>query len=126
MAEALGTDWAGGTLTVDTSLVRECLELILMLADALDQKRARPPTTVSPHSLPATPDVSSEHPPLGISDDEAGVHLLDGPRWQKAAGRHDPSRQCAQSPSAAALGAAEVPFGTERGWDVRSQSDLQR
>jgi hypothetical protein len=113
-------------MTVNTSLIRECLELILMLADALDRKRARPPTTVSPHSLPATPEVSSEHPPLGISDDEAGVHLLDGPRWQKAAGRHDPSRQCAQSPSAAALGAAEVPFGTERGWDVGSQSDLQR
>jgi hypothetical protein len=126
MAEALGTDWAGGTLTVDTSLVRECLELILMLADALDQKRARPPTTVSPHSLPATPDVSSEHPPLGISDDEAGVHLLDGPRWPEAADRYDPGRQCPQSPSAAALSAAEVPFGTEGGWDVRSQSDLQR
>jgi hypothetical protein len=80
-------------MTVNTSLVRECLELILMLADALDRKRARPPTTVLPHSLPATPDVSSEHPPLGISDDEAGVHLIDGPRWPEAADRHDPGRQ---------------------------------
>ena len=80
-------------MTANTSLIRECLELILMLADALDRKRARPPTTVSPHSLPATPEVSSEHPPLGISDNEAGVHLLDGPRWQEAAGRHDPGRQ---------------------------------
>ena len=113
-------------MTVNTSLIRECLELILMLADALDPKRARPPTTVSPHSLPATQEVSSEHPPLGISDVQAGVHLLDGPRWREAAGRHDPGRQCAQSPSAAELAAAEVPFGTERGWDVRSQSDLQR
>ena len=88
--------------------------------------RSEPPTTVSPHTLPATPEVSSEHPPLGISDLQAGVHLLDGPRWQEAADRHDAGRQCAQSRSAAALGAAEVPFGTERGWDVRSQSDLQR
>src|SRR4029077_21156950 len=110
-------------MTVNTSLIRECLELILMLADALDPKRARPPATVSPRSLPATPEVSSEHPPLGISDLQASVHLLDGPRWQEAADRHDAGRQ---SRSAAALGAAEVPFETERGWDVRSQSDLQR
>ena len=33
--------------TVDTSLVRECLELILMLADALEKKKAGPPITVS-------------------------------------------------------------------------------
>ena len=36
MAEALGeADWAGGILTVNTSLIRECLEFILLLADAL-------------------------------------------------------------------------------------------
>jgi hypothetical protein len=38
MAEALGeADWAGGIMTVNTSLIRECLELILLLADALDR-----------------------------------------------------------------------------------------
>ena len=44
MAEALGKlVGLGGIMTVNTSLFRECLELILMLADALDRKRARPP-----------------------------------------------------------------------------------
>ena len=68
---------------------------------------------------------------VAVADNEtllAQLHVgvIDGPRWREAAGRHEPGRQCAQSPSAAALGEAEVPFGTERGWDVRSQSDLQR
>jgi hypothetical protein len=40
----------GGTMTVNTSLVRECLELILMLADALDRKQAK--LTASQDSLP--------------------------------------------------------------------------
>jgi hypothetical protein len=31
------------TVTVNTSLVRECLELILMLADALERKQTKPP-----------------------------------------------------------------------------------
>ena len=44
-------------MTVNTSLVRECLELILMLADAVEKKKAGPPITVSPNSLPVTPQV---------------------------------------------------------------------
>ena len=47
----------GETMTANTSLVRECLELILMLADALEKKKAGPPITVSPNSLPVTPQV---------------------------------------------------------------------
>jgi hypothetical protein len=43
---------------VNTSLIRECLELILMLADALEKKKAGPPITVSQNSLPATPQVA--------------------------------------------------------------------
>ena len=38
---------------MNTSLVRECLELILMLADALEKKKAGLPITQN--SLPATP-----------------------------------------------------------------------
>jgi hypothetical protein len=45
-------------MTANTSLVRECLELILMLADALDRKQAKPPITLSRQSLPATPEVA--------------------------------------------------------------------
>jgi hypothetical protein len=48
--------------TVNTSLVRECLELILMLADALEKKKAGPPITVSQNSLPATPQVAPVEP----------------------------------------------------------------
>ena len=44
--------------TVNTSLVRECLELILMLADALEKKKAGPPIAVSQNSLPVTPQVA--------------------------------------------------------------------
>jgi hypothetical protein len=43
---------------VNTSLVRECLELILMLADASDRKQTKPPSTVSRQSLPVTPKVA--------------------------------------------------------------------
>ena len=42
--------------------VRECLELILMLADALEKKKAGPPITVSQNSLPATPQVAPVEP----------------------------------------------------------------
>ena len=49
---------AGETMTVKTSLVRECLELILLLADALDRKRTKPPSTVSRQSLPVTQEVA--------------------------------------------------------------------
>src|SRR4029077_9619477 len=45
-------------MTVNTSLVRECLELILMLADALDRKQTKPPSSVSRQSLPVTPKVA--------------------------------------------------------------------
>jgi hypothetical protein len=45
-------------MTVNTSLVRECLELILMLADALDRKQTKPPSTVSRRSLPVAPEVA--------------------------------------------------------------------
>ena len=45
-------------MTVNTSLVRECLELILMLADALDRKQTKPPSTLSRQSLPVTPEVA--------------------------------------------------------------------
>jgi hypothetical protein len=48
--------------TVNTSLVRECLELILMLADALEKKKAGPPITVSQNSLPATLQVAPVEP----------------------------------------------------------------
>ena len=42
----------GETMTANTSLVRECLELILTLADALDRKQTKPLSTVSrSHSL---------------------------------------------------------------------------
>jgi hypothetical protein len=44
--------------TVNTSLIRECLELILMLADALERKKAGPPITVSQNLLPVTPQVA--------------------------------------------------------------------
>jgi hypothetical protein len=42
---------------VNTSLVRECLELILTLAYAVERKKAGPPITVSQNSLPVTPDI---------------------------------------------------------------------
>jgi len=45
-------------MTVNTSLVRECLELILMLADTLERKQTKPPSTVSRQSLPVTPEVA--------------------------------------------------------------------
>jgi hypothetical protein len=45
-------------MTANTSLVRECLELILMLADALDRKQTKPLSTVSRQSLPVTPEVA--------------------------------------------------------------------
>ena len=44
-------------MTANTSLVRECLELILMLADALDRKQTKPLLKVSRQSLPVTPEV---------------------------------------------------------------------
>ena len=44
--------------TVNTSLVRECLELILMLAGALEKKKVGPTITVSQNSLPVTPQVA--------------------------------------------------------------------
>jgi hypothetical protein len=45
-------------MTANTSLVRECLELILMLADALDRKKTtKPLSRVSRQSLAVTPDV---------------------------------------------------------------------
>ena len=47
---------------MNTSLIRECLELILMLADALEKKKAGPPVTVSQNSLPATPQVAPVEP----------------------------------------------------------------
>jgi hypothetical protein len=43
---------------VNTSLTRECLELILKLADALDRKKAKQPITLSQNSLPVTPQVA--------------------------------------------------------------------
>ena len=45
-------------MTVNTSLVRECLELILMLADTLERKQTKPPSTVSRQSLPVTIEVA--------------------------------------------------------------------
>jgi hypothetical protein len=45
---------------VNTSLVRECLELILTLADALEKKKAGLPITQN--SLPATPQVAPVEP----------------------------------------------------------------
>ena len=45
-------------MTANTSLIRESLELILMLADALDRKQIKPLSTVSPQSLPVTPEVA--------------------------------------------------------------------
>ena len=45
-------------MAVDTSLIRECLELILMLADALDRERATLRTKVLQHPLPVTPEIS--------------------------------------------------------------------
>jgi hypothetical protein len=59
--------------TVNTSLIRECLELILMLADALERKKAGPPITVSQNSLPVTPQV-------------APVELLGSVRHQRPSG----------------------------------------
>ena len=41
--------------TVNTSLIRECLELILMLADALERKKAGP---AMQNSHPVTPQVA--------------------------------------------------------------------
>jgi hypothetical protein len=38
--------------TVNTSLTRECLELILKLADALDRKKAKQPITLSQRVAP--------------------------------------------------------------------------
>ena len=45
----------GGGETVNTSLIRECLELILMLADALERKKAGP---AMQNSHPVTPQVA--------------------------------------------------------------------
>jgi hypothetical protein len=62
---------AGETMTVNTSLVRECLELILILADALDRKQTKPSSTVSRQSLPLTPEVA----PVAL-----GLETLEGVR----------------------------------------------
>ena len=43
---------------MNTSLVRECLELILMLADTLERKQTKPPSTVSRQSLAVMPEVA--------------------------------------------------------------------
>jgi hypothetical protein len=48
--------------TVNTSLIRECLELILLLGDAMDRKKAERPITVSQNSLPVTPHVAPVQP----------------------------------------------------------------
>jgi hypothetical protein len=45
-------------MTANTSLVRECLELLLMLADAFDRKQTKPLSTVSQQSLPVMPEVA--------------------------------------------------------------------
>jgi hypothetical protein len=45
--------------TVNTSLIRECLELILMFADALERKKAGP---AMQNSHPVTPQVA----PVGL------------------------------------------------------------
>ncbi len=54
-------------MAANTSLTRECLELILRLGEAMDRKRAEPPIEVSPHSsLP----VKSEVEPVELSGSE--------------------------------------------------------
>jgi hypothetical protein len=55
-------------MTVNTSLVRECLELILMLAEALDGKQTKPPSTVSRQSLPVTIEVA----PVALGSETLG------------------------------------------------------
>ena len=57
-------------MIANTSLVRECLELILMLADALDRKQTKPPSKVSRQSLPVTPEVA---PVVLVSETLKGV-----------------------------------------------------
>ncbi len=49
-------------MAANTSLTRECLELILRLGEAMDRKRATPPTQVAPHSLPAPSEVEPVEP----------------------------------------------------------------
>ena len=50
-----GSGWGGWGETVNTSLIRECLELILMLADALERKKAG---VAMQNSHPVTPQVA--------------------------------------------------------------------
>jgi hypothetical protein len=53
-------------MAANTSLTRECLELILRLGEAMDWKRTKPPTKVSPHPLPEL----SEAVPAELSTSE--------------------------------------------------------
>ena len=55
-------------MTANTSLVRECLELILMLADALERKKAGPAIQ---NSHPVTPQVA----PAGLLVRTAWKHF---------------------------------------------------
>ena len=47
---------------MNNSLVRECLELILMLGDAMDRKKAEPSMIVSQEPLPLTPQIALAQP----------------------------------------------------------------
>jgi hypothetical protein len=47
---------------MNNSLVRECLELILMLGDAMDRKKAEPSMVVSQEPLPLTPQIAIAQP----------------------------------------------------------------
>jgi hypothetical protein len=47
---------------VNTSLTRECLELILSLGDAMDRKKASPAIAVSQNSLPVTSQIALVQP----------------------------------------------------------------
>jgi hypothetical protein len=67
---------------VNTSLTRECLELILLLGDAMDKKKARPPITVSQNSLPVTSQTVLVQP-RGSEDAGSSSRLMyrsDAPR----------------------------------------------
>ena len=55
LREAIGKLIRLGGGTVNTSLIRECLELILMLADALERKKAG---AAMQNSHPVTPQVA--------------------------------------------------------------------
>jgi len=57
---------------MNNSLIRECLELILMLGDAIDRKRAERSTTVSQNPLPLTPQIALARP----SGSEPGRKLV--------------------------------------------------